>query len=328
MIVKKIPTLVNGVYSMQLDVELDAVETAYARAYGEPKVDVAGVIAYTPSGAIAPGQLTVATEENLGTVPVAGVATAAPGFGSNAYELTASGTFPTALTSNPGFFKGNAEVIGDFEIKVKLIHAEYVTDPAAADGFLRGLAVMEDNEVDDPAVLFGWGGHQSVLKLSLRQRTVKGAALSEAAQVARTAGNGIFFRLTRIGNVLTARYSYDNGTVWAVLGAVSLVKQAVRVGLFFNSGRGASDLNLISDLSLVNTASVSAGQFTIGGNPDLRSMRAQSPHEFSLDSRLDSEALLKVTGWAATITSRLQAAKATLLTNPNPSTVVGSVDQV
>jgi hypothetical protein len=317
-IITRTNSVKNNVYSTDLAVELNPLETAYVVAYGEPRVDLAGTINY--HRVIDPtAQLPLNTETDIGTVPVAGSVVANAGLGDGAYEVTASGTLATGLTANPGFFKGNNEVVGDFRITMRLDDAYGYVDPAAVNGFVMGLVAMEDLNGDDPAVIFGWGGDHSATKILLWQRVATAGALAEIALAARANPRGLSFAMSRIGNLITGQYSVDNGANWITLGTATVTKQALMVGVLFSSGELTAASVVITGLKLVNSGVVPTDTFTIGGGPSLAYVRSQSPHHFQLDKNIDVEAKEKVAGWGDTITGRIQSAISTLLLNENPT---------
>ena len=319
MIVRKTLSVKNSVHKASIEVELDSLEMSYVQAHGEPKVDLAGAIPFTPSTPSTPsGTLSFDIEGDIGTVPVAGSSSFNAGL--DAYELNGSGTFNNGRTNHPGFFKAKQEVIGDFRIRARLDHAhDYLADPSAADGFLIGLGVFLDDDVDAAGVIFGWGGHQSPLGINLWHRAAAAGAFSTVNSVARSSPNGIYFEIVRDSDSLTFKYSTDNGESWATIGTVTITQQTLRVGLFLNSGVAAAAFAIMSNVELVSLPTEEVNSFTIANGPDLVLLRSQAPHEFQLDGKVDSEAEAKVIGWSAEIETRLKTAKDTLLTKANPT---------
>jgi len=319
MIVRKTLSVKNSVHSAAVEVELDSLEMSYVQAYGEPKIDLAGAIPFTPSSPSSPsGELELGTSTDIGTVPASGSATFNEGI--EAYEVLGSGTFDTNLTTHPGFFFGNAEVIGDFRIRTRLDHADdHLADPSSSDGFSIGLGIFQGDEVDDAGVLFGWGGNHNPLGINLWHRATDGANASLVNSVARSSPNGIFFEVVRESDTLTFRYSTDNGDSWATIGTVTITQQALRVGIFVNSGVASNAFAIMSNVELVSLPTEEVNSFTISNGPDLVLIRSQAPHDFQLDGKTDSEAEAKVAGWAAEIIDRLKTAKTDLLTEANPT---------
>lgn len=319
MIVRKTLSVKNSVHKASIEVELDSLEMSYIQAHGEPKVDLAGIIPFTPSTPSTPsGALSFDIEGDIGSVPEAGSSSFNDGL--DAYELNGSGTFPTARTSHPGFFKAKQEVIGDFRLRARLDHASgHLADPSASDGFLIGLGIFLDDAAGAPGAILGWGGHNSALGINLWQRTVLDAAFSTINSVARTSPNGIYFEVVRDSDSLTFKYSTDNGDSWATIGTITITQQTLRVGLFINSGVATTAFAILSNVELVSLPTEEVNSFTILNGPDLVLLRSQSPHEFQLDGKTDGEAEAKVEGWSEEIEDRLKAAKDTLLTKANPT---------
>lgn len=315
MIISKTITPTNGVYAAAVGVEVDPLETAYFKAYGEPTIDLAGTFTYVPStNAPPPSPFELNTATDIGAPPVAG--SHAFNGGLNADEYTASGAIAADLLSNPGFFRRCEEVIGDWEFVTRLDNLE---DPAA-DSFICGMAVLNGDSATSPGVFFGWGaGPGDALEIQLRQRLSTGAVLNRLAGVAKANPRGIWLKIKRESEVLTASYSVDNGANFVVLGTATLTTLSVRVGIFVNNGLAITSLATFSGTSLMPVQELASNEFIVQGGPILAAMRAAAPHRFSMDSRIDPEAKAKVTGWADGIISRLQSAKTTLMAKPNPT---------
>lgn len=317
----------NLVYKGTVAVEFDSLDSSYAVAYGEPKVDLSGSIPFIPpSPQQPPGQIELSLETDLGTVPVAGSATEVAGLGGD-LEVVGSGTFPTALDDTNAFFKHAEEVVGDFEMKTRIDAAwggliTNGTDPATVDGFRIGLALYDGDESDDPSVILGWGSHNSAFNIALWERANKGGAYNEVNTVAKSSPSGIWLRFTRESAALTCEYSLDNGETWATIGAVTLSKQVYRVGLIVSSGDTTAVTAQFSGTSLTNTPVEDVNSFTIEGSNQVY-LRSQSPHTFSLDGKVDPLAEHKVIGWMEEIKNRISTAMTDLRTNPNPVNKAG-----
>jgi hypothetical protein len=119
MLVKTALSTSNNTYQASLEVTVDSLETAYMNAYGEPRVDLAGTIPYAGTP-IPTSEATLSVTTDLGAPPVAGSVTAQPGISSKAKSISASGTFPNDLTSNPGTFHGAPDVVGDFQLDLTI----------------------------------------------------------------------------------------------------------------------------------------------------------------------------------------------------------------
>lgn len=318
MLIKRVPSAVNNVYSVSIDVTVDSLEATYMAAYGEPRIDLAGVIPYngipTPSS-VAPLNITT----DIGTVPVAGSVAAQPGVGPKAKLLLGSGTFPSGLITNPGLFHGADDVIGDFQADATLLSATPIPNVSAADGFGVGLAVFEEPGDGQPGLILGWGGHNSGYKVFLWRRSTVGGALTEVAAATLASPTGLRLRIVRSSQNLVCSYSLNGGASYTTLSTVVVAKTAVRVGAFANSGTSQVIQALIDDFAIQILPITSGSSFTIGGSPNLAYIRTNAPHVFSLSATTDPEAEAKVKGWGDTIVARIAAAKGALLANPNPS---------
>ncbi|HSV27928.1 MAG TPA: hypothetical protein VLL76_00175 [Candidatus Omnitrophota bacterium] len=318
-------TVSNKVHTAQVTVQTDALENEYFTAFGEPRIDLAGEIPFTPTApSVPPGQITLDEEVDLGTPGASGDATEVAAL--DALEIKGAGKFPTLLTDTVGFFKHAREVVGDFEMRARI---DYVdgglvdsgADPTTNDGFRVGMALYDGDASDDPSIIFGWGAHQSAYNLVLWHRTAKDGAYSQINAIARSDFKGLFLRLVRESLTLKAYYSIDNGDTWNLMATTTLARQAYRVGLFINSGIDDELCTaVISSLSLTALPVEDQNIFTIEGGPNLAYMRSQSPHTFSIDGKVDPEAENKVSGWADEIKTRLVTAKSDLFSgNPAPS---------
>lgn len=322
MILTSTVTPVNGIYKGAVGVQFDPLELSFATAYGEPQIDLTGTFTYTPSVVTPdPTPLALSTSGDYGTVPVAGSVTYNPGTLGD--EYVGSGTFNAGATVTPGFFRRNAEVIGDFQFTARLDNAAgYLANPAASNGFIIGLGVFTSDGAGAPGLVAGFGGHLSALEIQLRSRSAQDGALARIAGSTRTNPNGIYLKLVRVSSNITASYSLDNGVSYTSLGTVSISQLAVRVGVFVSSGQGTAATAVFTSTLLQPTPVTPTGTFTIAGGPVLVAMRSSAPHNFQLDSRLDFDAAAKVAGWNAGIRARCSAAKSTLLANANPTTGV------
>jgi hypothetical protein len=226
--------------------------------------------------------------------------------------LQASGALAGDGLTNQGSFSYAPEVIGDFEFVACLA----ATTAGAADSFI-GIGAFLGSGDTAAGMLFGWG-NLSTKRLSLRQRLTDSTAMTEVAMSALADATGLSLKLVRVGNTLTASWSV-NGTVWNALGAVTITQQALRVGLFGNSGGATLASSVFQSLSFSNTLASTQTTFTIAGSPDLHFIRTESPHAFSLDSAIEPEAHAKVKAWGETVSGRLSVAKDTLMANQNPN---------
>lgn len=318
-------TVSNKLHTAQVSVTSDALENEYFTAYGEPRINLAGEIPFTPeTPSLPPGQIALNTELDLGSPDEAGSATELAAL--EALEIEGCGKFPTGLTSTVGFFKHAREVVGDFEMRARIDDIdggliESAVDPATVDGFRVGLAMLDGSAADDPGIIFGWGSHHSVRNLVLWHRTAKGGAYSIVNSVVRSDFRGLFLRLVRNSLTLSAYYSINNGSTWTLLGTTTLTVQSYRVGIFVNSGiEDELTTAVISNLTLTALPVEDGNVFTIEGGPLLAYMRSEAPHVFSLDGKTDPEAENKVAGWAAEIKTRLTTAKNDLFSdNPAPN---------
>lgn len=329
MIAKTKLQIVNSVYQASVAVELDAVDTKYVAAYGEPRVDVAGVIPYVSDLATPQTALAFDTAQDIGTVPVAGSNALLPAVGVRGYSISGSGTFltNTAIVTNAGYFKGKLEVIGDFEIRVQLLSAPDVPDASIADGYGIGLGVFDSlATAGEPVTLLTWGAHRGAPRISHRRRTTAGGSLTEVAGVAQASVTGVYLRIQRVSGVMTAAYSLNAGSTWTSLGTSTSALESVSVGFFVNSGDSGAQVATVTDL-LLQTLPDEVTEFTIKGSPNLRYIRSQSPHTFQLDSKVDPDAEAKVKGWISEITERLTDAKDVLFTNEDPSVADADGDE-
>jgi hypothetical protein len=331
MIIRTQKTVQNFTFTGQVDVEFSTLETAYAKAYGEPSIDLNGTIPYQAS-AVAPNQVPFDYSANIGQTPppAGGSMTAVAGTGG--HLLNGSGTFSTALTDTIGFFSGAEELVGDFELKARIDYVDgglfdTATDPTTVDGFRVGLLIQYGNDSNGPSVLFGWGAHNSPYNLVLWNRTSTGGGYVSAGSVALADPTGLYLRLSRSATTLTASYSTDNGVTWSTLGTVPLAGAAYRVGLFMNSGTPNLATALLSGRSLVRTADSGTGEFAIQGSK-YALIRSQSPHIFKLDGRVDPEAEAKVLGWIEEVKTRLTTAKNDLMANGSPESSGQTITEV
>jgi hypothetical protein len=317
MIITAKPTLKNYVYSTSLAVELNPKETAYAEAYGEPKIDRAGTITFERT--VAPA---TPADLNTNSVMGAGVGTfvLAGGLGVGGLAGSAAGTF-TGAEAN-GVLRRDVEVVGDFTLATRLADVYEFS----AGRFLVGLASLDGIAPDTPGVFFGWGSDGVTPGVHLWQRGVTGGSLTAIGSFAAPSPRGVSLRLSRLGSVLTAAYSLDAGVTWATMGTATLALQAQTVGVFANSAHAATPAEaVLTDTYITNSGVAPTNTFVIQGGPDLGAVRSSSPHTFYLDGKIDPEAEAKVEGWQTTVVGRLQAAMAELMAKPAPGTVNGMI---
>lgn len=319
MLTRSTISTLNGVYTASVAVELDALDSVMTSAYGEPRIDTAGLIPFSSTLANPATSVALDYTADLGSVPAAGSALLTPTVGARAYTIQGSGTLSTdtAIVSNPGRFIGTQEIVGDFDIRAQLLSFTPVISVPAADGFAAGFLLSEGTGDSNAGTLFAWGAHRGTPAITHRRRATDGAALATVASVAMASPIGLYIRVVRSGNDLTGYYSVDAGTTWTALGTSVTTRAALRVGLFVNSGSNTVATLLATDV-LLQTVPTEETSFTITGGPNLRYIRSQSPHTINLDGKVDPDALAKVKGWVDTLRSRLSTIKTTLYTNPNP----------
>jgi hypothetical protein len=323
MIITKDIVLVNRVARAAVSIELTPYESRFVAAYGEPQIDLRGAFNYVPSAqqpATAPGLIALSSVVDLGTVPVAGTSTANAGLGAGTLEVSGSGTFTTNVEDNPGCFVNAPTVNGDWEFVARLDTAVGVVNPAAANGFVIGLALFTSPGEDAAGITLGWGGHNGPYEISLRQRIHNHGSLARVAGVTRTNPNGITLKLKRVSTQIFAFYSLNNGATFTALGdALIMTAASLRVGLFVSSGLSTAASTIFSKISLTEASAPAAGTFIVTGGPELVMLRSNAPHRFEISTALDSDALAKVRGWADGIANRCEAAKTALLGNAEPS---------
>jgi hypothetical protein len=330
MITKHSLTVQNLVYAGTVTTELDSVEMAYVQAYGEPRIDLNGMIPYTPPAPDAPpGGITLDSETDVGTPPVSGESDDNPGLG-DALVVKGSGVFPNLLDDTVGFFKFAEEVVGDFQFTTRLdffnggLFEEDGADPTVVDGFRTGLMLQRGTNSNGPAILLGWGSHNSAYNLALWHRPTEGGAFTEVNVVSRDNPSGIYLRLTRTGITLVAEYSTDNAKTWNILGSTTVQYQSYRAGLFINSGTTELADATFTNTLLTNDPEQVEYEFEIKGERRVY-VRSNSPHTFQVDGKVDSEAHAKVNGWLQEISKRSgDAIRDLLANNEDPSTVGGS----
>ena len=311
MLIKRSLTTALGVVTSTVEVQLDPLETQYAAAYAEPKIDRAGVFNFQP-GHTTVAQIDLSTVADLSTPTVLGLLSLVTGLPQRSYMLQASGALAGDGLTNQGSFAFAPEVIGDFEFVACLA----ATAVGAADSII-GIGVFQGALNTSAGALFGWG-NLGTKRITLRQRPTDGTAMTETAMTALADASGLALKLIRSGNTLTASWSVD-GDTWNALGSITITQQALRVGLFGNSGGASLASSVFQSLSLSNVLSATQTSFTIAGSPDLHFIRSESPHKFSLDGAIEPEAHAKVKAWGETISGRLSSAKDTLMGNTNPN---------
>lgn len=318
MIVTTTTSVVNAVQAVSLGVEVDTLEFAYINAYGEPQIDLAGLITYVPDGtAPEPTPIPFDFDDDVGTVPVGGGSTWVESLG--AWELTGSGIVPVGANNWPGYLKGTREVTGDFQIECQLLAISGVATGAPPPGFRVGLVMWDGNASDDPGYLFGWGSPgDAICNLSLLERELSGGASTVINSVVMSTGRGLSLRLRREDDTLTAWYSDDNQETWIEFASVTLTTTTFKMGLFVDSGLSTLATAAFGKVQFVVPAPAVTDTYTIAGGPRLVYIRSQAPHEFQIDGNMDPEARTKVAGWGTTIKDRLEVAKNALMARPNP----------
>jgi hypothetical protein len=312
-------SVINLVYSNTLVVTFDAQETRFAKAYGEPRIDVAGVIPYDAGEPAPPVNLAFTIEEDIGA-PLVGGAAAFNNASAN-WEISAVGDTTLTPGTVVGFHKGFEEVLGNVLLATQIDYVAGNVDEGVGDDYLIGFCVLPGTDAADDlaGLFFGWGQYNSVRRIFAFEKTKGGAGVLIGAPVARPSPNGLYLRMTREADAYTFEYSLNNAQTWAVLGSTTLGSAAPRLGLFVSSGDDLTPATaLFSNLAATTLPVPTPGTFTILGSPDMRLMRSQGPHTFQLDGKVDPQAKEKVEGWSAEISARLSAAKATLLANPDP----------
>jgi len=313
---------VNLVFTGSVSVELDSLENAYVKAYGEPSIAVGGTIPYAPLST-SPDVLPFDTAQDIGSGASSGAATVVPGLGSGGLDLVGRGGMPGGNANVSGFFYGKQSVGTDFTLEARLILSipgATLTPTAPAQGFVQALALFENLATDGPVIFFGvlqpTGGAK---ELAIYQRSTTSGALTRLAGVVPSSYEGLLLKIVRAGATLTFTYSLDGGTTWVALSAtVGATAASYQVGLFVNNGSTTlsdSLTRLIVDNAVLRKGNL--GYFNIL-NAGTALIRSQSPHQLSLDGKVDPEAENKVKGWIAEIRSRLIAAKVALLALDNP----------
>lgn len=313
---------INLVFTGSVSVELDALENAYVKAYGEPTIELGGVIPYTTLDA-GPDVLAFDTSVDIGAGISGGAATVVPGLGVGGLNLVGRGGMPSGLAAVSGFFHGRQNVGTDFTLESRVIvgiPGATVTPPAPAEGLVQALALFETLATDGPVIFFGivqpTGGTK---ELAIYQRSTTGGVLTRKAGLVPSSYEGLLLRVVRTSSTFVFTYSLDGGTTWVTLSAaVGATASSYHAGLFVNNG----SLTLSDSLQLAIVDSTvlrkgSLGYFTIL-NAGTALMRGQSPHQLALDGKVDPEAENKVKGWNAEIRDRLIIAKTTLLLQENP----------
>lgn len=313
---------INLVFTGSVSVDLDSLEDAFVKAYGEPTIERGGVIPYTPLAA-GPDILAFDTAVDIGTGASSGAATAVPGLGSGGLDLVGRGGMPGGNASVSGFFNGRQNVGTDFTLEARLIlgiPGATLTPTAPAQGLVQALAMFETLTTDGPVIFFGVvqpnGGAK---ELAVYQRSTTGGALTRVAGLVPASYEGLLLKIVRTSSTFAFTYSLDGGTTWVALSAaVGATASSYHLGLFLNNGSItlSDSLNrLIVDSTVLRKGTL--GYFTFL-NAGTSLIRSQSPHQFALDGKVDPEAENKVKGWNAEIRTRLIAAKTALLAQDNP----------
>lgn len=314
---------VNLVFTGSMGVEFDTLEGEYAKAYGEPSIELGGVIAYTPlpSG---PDILAFDTSIDIGAGASGGSATPVPGYGSGGLDVRGRGGMPGSLLLDcSGFFTGRQNVTTDFTLESQLllqVPGATLTLPAPTEGLVMGLALFEALNAGAPTIFFGvvqpTGGS---LELAIHQRPTTGGALVRKAGVALSSYMGVMLKIVRAGATFAFTYSLDGGTTWQTMtAAVGATASSYAAGLFVNNGSQTLSDSLnraLFDGTVLRKGTL--GYFTIL-NAGSALLRSQSPHQFSLDGKVDPEAENKIHGWLAAIRRRSIDAKTALMANDNP----------
>lgn len=312
---------VNHVTTGSMSVEFDTLESAFAKAYGEPSVDLGGVIPYSPL-VTGPDILAFDTALNVGTA-TGGSAVPVPGYGVGGFAVYGRGGMPAGLYSLDGYFSGRQSVGTDFTLEARILAAipgATLTVPAPDQGLVEGIALFETLTTDGPVILFGiCHPTAGITELSIHQRTTTAGVLVRKAGVVLSSYAGVMVRVVRTGALFVFTYSIDGGVTWiAIDPAVGATAASYACGLFVNNGSLtlADSLNrVLFDKVVLRKGKI--GYFTIIGT-NLSLMRSQSPHQLALDGKTDPEAENKVKGWLAAIRLRLIDAKVALLAQPNP----------
>lgn len=318
MIVRKALTVTNNRYAASVGVEFSSLEMQYAKAYGEPIIELNGVITYVPSTNVPPAdQIPLDADVGLG----GGAGSAAENETVSGLTVAGSGNWDTSpVNALAGFFHGASDVIGDFQFTVDLLSIYGVEADTTNGGYRIGIAILKVLDPSAEGFVFGVGSNNAgAFDLSVLVNSAQGAsyAVAEDAAISQPI-TGIKLRVTRVSNDLTLEYSTDGGESFEELAVLEISGAAWNVGLLVGSGSGSAATAVFNKISLTHAAQGPGSQFTIGGEKRVL-MRSQAPHQFGLDKNLDPEAQAKVTGWANTIETRLRAAMTTLLQNENPN---------
>lgn len=323
-------TALNNTYTASVQVDFDALETSYATAYGEPYIDVAGNIPYVSSAAPA-GAISLNTGLDIGTPFSAGSDKVNPGLGTGGWEMTGYGSAPVNELSLVGHFRGNAGVTTDFTLVGRLDSFTVPLPIGGTETFLNGLYIADGLATGSACMFIGWAAVQGSLVLSAYQRAADNSALTLIASApAVTDQTGVTFQIARTSGTVVLSYSLDNGTTWNTLGSpITFNPTATAAGLFLNNAKSVSASAATAVWANVALASGGTINTMALGGPNQRLMRSQSPHQLSLSTVTDPQAVGKLQGWIAAIKSRLTAAKVTMMSNPNPAlTATASVTQV
>lgn len=319
MIVKTSLNVINRVYSAALATELDVQETRFSRAYGEPQVNVAGVIPYDAGDPPPPQDLVFNIEQDIGPAAVGGVAVY--NAASQNWEIEAAGVLGVNQATVSGFFKGYMDVVADVVVETQLDFIDELPDEGMAQDYLVGISVLPgtDASPDLAGLFFGWGEYGGVRGIWAFEKEKGQDGTLLGSLVARSNPSGVFLRVTRTSADVLLSYSLNNGQTWQEFESTTVDSVAPRMGFFTSSGDTAATVTALFSKVRSQTQPIpTPGTFVIEGGPTMRLIRSQSPHTFSLDGKVDPEAQAKVVGWAAEIRGRLEAAKDTLMANPDP----------
>lgn len=315
-------TAINLVYTGSVSVELDSLENAYVKAYGEPTIALGGQIPYET---LSNGSdvLPFDTSLNIGVAASGGFATPLPGLGAGAYDLVGRGGMPSLAGSVSGFFYGRSAVSTDFTMvsrRIVAIAGDTATPPAPTAGMVQALAMFESLTTGGPVIFFGLVQlPDGALELAVCRRAIADDELVRVAGITLSSYDGLLLRIIRTGTSLAFAYSQDAGVTWTTLqAAVSASAATYAVGWFLNNG--SMTLSDSINRMLVDSTVLQKGLLGYFSylNAGTALFRSQAPHQFSLDGKVDPEAENKVKGWVAEIRARLIAAKTALMAQENP----------
>lgn len=312
--------VINHVHRATLEIELDAQESRFVKAYGEPRVDIAGVFPYEAQDPPAPEALLFDIEEDIGSSVVGG--STLFNTASHNWEITAAGSIAAGLSGVHGFHKGVRDVLADIRFETQIDYVDAELEVATAD-YIHGWAILPgfDASANLPGVFFGWGSYDGQRGIWAFEKEANEDGTLIGSLVPVQYANGVFLRIERTGSTFILKYSLNNAETWSVFAEVHVAAKAPRIGLFTSSGdtnNTATSKALFSRIATTTNPPAIPGTFEILGSPSMRYIRSQSPLSFQLDGKVDPEAEQKVVGWAIEMKARLEHAKVTLLGHPDP----------